>query len=253
MWHKENLINIGISSLPDDYKYVAWIDADITFINPDWVKDTIDALRKYKIVQMFSTIFDLNAIGECMSITNSFGAMYVKGNQYIPPVRINEITKQSKDNGGIYTGTKFWHPGYAWAATREVMDATSGVMDFPILGSADHLMALSFVGETDRVNNTELSSGYIDSVCNWEKIALNAVAGNIGYVPGSIAHHYHGKKINRGYHNRTQILIDHQYNPNTDIKKDIHGVLTLVVEDERQQALSDALYRYFESRKEDDK
>ena len=31
VWHKENLINIGVSRLPADWKYVAWIDADIQF------------------------------------------------------------------------------------------------------------------------------------------------------------------------------------------------------------------------------
>ena len=29
-WCKENLINIAISKLPSDWKYVSWIDADIT-------------------------------------------------------------------------------------------------------------------------------------------------------------------------------------------------------------------------------
>ena len=253
LWYKENLINIGFSALPTDYKYVAWIDADITFINPDWVQETINALENYKIVQMFATVFDLNAAGESMSISNSFGSMYVRNNCVVPPVRVNEITKRSKDNGGIYTGTKFWHPGYAWAATRNTIEATNGVMDFPIMGSADHLMALSLVGETDRINHLDLSSGYVDCIHCWEKNALNFVNGQIGYVPGSIAHHFHGKKINRGYHNRTQVLIDYQYNPSTDIRKDKKGLVHLIVEDDRQLALQNALIEYFKSRKEDDK
>lgn len=29
LWHKENLINLGISRLPVDAQYIAWIDADI--------------------------------------------------------------------------------------------------------------------------------------------------------------------------------------------------------------------------------
>src|SRR5581483_1029964 len=31
LWVKENLVNIGISRLPHNWKYVGWIDADITF------------------------------------------------------------------------------------------------------------------------------------------------------------------------------------------------------------------------------
>ena len=253
LWYKENLINIGISALPKDYKYVAWIDADITFINPNWVQETINALEKYKIVQMFATVFDLNAEGESMSIANSFGSMYVKGGSVVPPIRVNKITKRSKDNGGIYTDRKFWHPGYAWAAKRETIEAVGGVMDFPIMGSSDHLMALSLVGEADRINHLDLSDGYTECIYRWEKKALNFVNGQIGYVPGSIAHHFHGKKINRGYHNRTQVLIDTQFNPITDLKKDKKGLLHLVVENERQVALQNALIKYFKSRKEDDK
>src|SRR5229473_1294403 len=38
IWHKENLINIGITRLPADWEYVAWVDADVAFARPDWVE-----------------------------------------------------------------------------------------------------------------------------------------------------------------------------------------------------------------------
>ena len=31
LWHKENLVNLGIARLPADWKYVAWVDADVMF------------------------------------------------------------------------------------------------------------------------------------------------------------------------------------------------------------------------------
>jgi hypothetical protein len=31
LWHKENMLNIGIRRLPIDWEYVAWIDADVQF------------------------------------------------------------------------------------------------------------------------------------------------------------------------------------------------------------------------------
>src|ERR1700677_494960 len=37
LWHKENLINIAISRLPDEAEYVAWIDADVQFLRADWI------------------------------------------------------------------------------------------------------------------------------------------------------------------------------------------------------------------------
>ena len=41
IWVKETLINMAIRRLPKNWKYVAWIDADISFVNENWVDDTI--------------------------------------------------------------------------------------------------------------------------------------------------------------------------------------------------------------------
>src|SRR4051812_42892051 len=45
IWLKENLINIAIHRLSTHidphWKYVAWVDADITFARPDWVGETL--------------------------------------------------------------------------------------------------------------------------------------------------------------------------------------------------------------------
>src|SRR5271154_4063886 len=45
LWNKENLINLGISRLPENWQYVAWIDADIKFRNEHWAADTVDLLQ----------------------------------------------------------------------------------------------------------------------------------------------------------------------------------------------------------------
>ena len=60
LWHKENMINIGISRLPANWEYVAWIDADVTFARPDWALETLHQLQHYKVVQMFSDCMDLS-------------------------------------------------------------------------------------------------------------------------------------------------------------------------------------------------
>ena len=42
LWHKENMLNLAIQRLPEDWEYVAWIDADILFNRPDWAQETVE-------------------------------------------------------------------------------------------------------------------------------------------------------------------------------------------------------------------
>ena len=50
IWIKENLINIMVSMLPKNWKYIAWIDADITFLNRNWINDTLESLKNHIFV-----------------------------------------------------------------------------------------------------------------------------------------------------------------------------------------------------------
>ena len=57
LWHKERGLNLGIQKLIEhipDCKYIATIDADIVHSNSRWVKDTVNALQRFCVVQTFS-------------------------------------------------------------------------------------------------------------------------------------------------------------------------------------------------------
>src|ERR1051326_7805404 len=41
LWYKECLLNLAMHKLPQDWEYVAWIDADISFAREDWVYETL--------------------------------------------------------------------------------------------------------------------------------------------------------------------------------------------------------------------
>ena len=56
VWTKENLLNIGLARLPEDWKYVAWIDADIAFRQPGWAAETVQALQHYDVVQPWTRL-----------------------------------------------------------------------------------------------------------------------------------------------------------------------------------------------------
>ena len=56
IWQKERLLNIAINALPTEAEFVAWVDCDVVFDNPDWVTDAQSMLETgQSFVQLFET------------------------------------------------------------------------------------------------------------------------------------------------------------------------------------------------------
>ena len=111
VWHKENMINLAIQRLPIDWKYVAWIDADVEFLRPDWVYETIHLLQHYDIIQMFSQAADLDPQYQVLNGLRE-GIIY----SWINEGRATITNHPNGTYGGYGAGNR--HPGYAWAARR---------------------------------------------------------------------------------------------------------------------------------------
>jgi hypothetical protein len=249
-WAKENLINLGISRLPRDSRYVAWVDADLTFVRHDWVQETLQQLQHYAIVQMFAEAHDLDPDGLLLNSFRSFAYSHVHG-----------IPRRLGGGTGYYGGAPlrtpdsriaYWHhPGFAWAARREAIDTLGGLFDVAVVGEADYIMAKSLVGEGLDVLYPGVSPGYRKAVIDWQTRALR-LRGNLGYVPGTVLHHWHGRKASRKYWDRCKILTDTRFDPAIDLKRDWQGLYQLVDHDEpRSTLLRDAIRSYFRSRNED--
>lgn len=240
IWNKENLVNIGIRHLPHDWKYVAWVDADVMFTNPNWAMETIHQLHHYDVVQMFSETIDVD---DRYNQITSNGSIPMKGMVY-----------QFKQTGQILTeyGKHTGHCGYAWAATREAIETLDGLIDFSIIGSGDFQMACAFMDDIRRSTTFPCSKGYMDALIEWGERAKK-LRRNVGYVNGMLIHHWHGKKSDRGYTTRWRILVDNQFDPSKDLKKDWQG-LNYIIDDgtERYIGLRDDLKSYFRSRNEDE-
>jgi hypothetical protein len=72
----------------------------------------------------------------------------------------------------------------------------------------------------------------------------------LGYVPGVIRHFYHGKKKNRYYHERTDILAKYQYSPIKDITYDDNGLIITTTNFSNE--FKNEIMNYFIERKEDE-
>lgn len=240
LWHKENAINLGIQYLTQridpDWKYVAWIDADVMFSNPKWVEETIAALQHYEVVQMWSKAIDLDPQMNPLKTHQSFMRSYLD-NDCRPHDDLS------------YTHGGAWHPGYAWAATRRFIDRAGGLIDFAILGSADRHMALALTGAPGIP--AFLSAGYKESLLIWSDRVAEHIKEDVGCMDGTILHYWHGKKANRQYSSRWKILENNEYDPEYDLKKDAQGLWQLVTITPRQKRLRDEIRAYFRTRNED--
>lgn len=246
LWHKENLLNIGISRLPKDWKYVAWIDCDVAFARPDWVAETIQQLQHFHVVQMFSHFQDLTPEHSPIApyypgTPASWGFCFSSG---------MKNTRLSAKNNGCYEDLGqgyYWHPGFAWAARREAINDLGGLLDHLIVGGADYLMSICLTGAASLPPWTRKGTSG-QWVREWKARCDRYICGNVGYVPGLLLHYWHGKKTQRQYTNRWKIIANNDFNPDTDLKRDWQGLWQLT---DRKPKLRDEIRHFFRARNED--
>jgi hypothetical protein len=232
IWHKENALNLVERLLPIDWKYLAWVDADITFLNDNWAQETMHALQHHHLVQPWSECIDTGTWGNSNQMFRSFASLVAKG------------IRQQSHKAEPYP---YGHSGFAWACTRSFWENTRGLMDFPILGSADHHMAWASIGRVEKSVHQGMTNSFKRRCFEWQTNAVRVTNGHLGYVPGTIMHHFHGPKTKRFYRERWQILVANKFDPDVDLRKDSQGLLMVV---NKPQLLQD-IHEYFHSREED--
>lgn len=233
MWHKENMINQMVERLPRDWKYVAWIDGDLKFMNPNIAFETIHQLQHHPVVQLFQSVVNLGPEGQVISQHDGFCYQYQQ-NGYTVPANL--------------TRYRVWHPGFAWACTRKAWDDMGGLIDFAILGAADHHMALGLVGAIDQSRPNNVGESYKRRLKQWENRVERTIMRNVGFVKGTIVHGWHGSFRDRKYRERWDVLVQCKYDPDIDIKRDWQGLYTF---DQVKPRMRDLLMQYFLQRNED--
>jgi hypothetical protein len=237
LWRKENLQNIGVSRLPHDWKYVLLADADFHFTRPDWVQATLHALQRHGAVQAFQTYSCLRSDHTVESTQDGFVYAWLQAGRRVGKEGVRGAT------------------GGAWAYDRSTWDTLHGMLETPILGSADWYMTYALAGEVDRNKYDRNTSqelercapAYIESVNEWcdRATALNR---NIGHVACHAIHYWHGPFRARGYGWRWKILTSHAFDPHKDLRREASGLLELAG---NKPGMRDEIADYFASRNED--
>jgi hypothetical protein len=246
IWHKENALNLMIQRLPADWKYVACIDADLKFTRPDWCQETLHLLQHYDLIQMFSHLVDMGAKYEPVT-QPALGMVHMRDEH--PEVK--QIYSKTETRPGSpaedYSGIGSWGcPGGAWAYRRTALDTMGGLIDWMVTGAADFWMAKALYGEIEDVLHKQYSAALVEFARAWQVGAMR-LNRNLGHMPGTVNHYYHGPKTKRGYGARRPLL--DVYNPLADVKRDTQGLYQLV--DSANTYLRDGLREIARSRDED--
>ncbi len=255
LWLKEGLVNAGLARLPESAKYICWEDTDIQHIRPDWASETVHMLQHYRVGQTWSHAMDLGPNGECVrnewgnDVDRSFCAAWLDGDVgAITPDYGSTAPLQSRAllaNKVKRDGRT--HFGFSWAMRRDALTGIGRLLDWMITGSADYHMALAFAG-LPLPEDTRMAPGYNRRLREFAKRAHEHIRQDIGCVPGTIMHGWHGPKRNRFYLSRFDILTESGFDPDVDLAYDVNGLPTLVTDN---RLLRDGLRRYNVQRNED--
>ena len=239
-WSKENLLNIGVSRLPSRAEKIAFVDADVIFRRPHWAGSTITALDLYPVIQPWDVAYDLGPNDEHVQTHRGFASVFHSG---LPVVASGPGFW--KFNGGRY---EYPHPGYAWAWTRKTLDRVGGLFELAGMGSGDHHMALGMVGKVSASLPVGISDAYRRVVTAWSDRAQREINGKLGFAHGTLEHPFHGRKQDRGYESRWNMFLEHGFDPVTDLKRNLDGVVEFAG---NKPNLERAFDRYMRSRAED--
>lgn len=243
LWQKERLLNLAASWLPPSCRFVAWLDCDILFDNPNWGRDLITVLKHKKVAQVFETCKRLGpdgiggaaGIGETDPPARSFASVMASNPETLECGRY--------DLHG--------HTGYGWAMRREIFDEV-GLYEAAVCGSADHFMAHAIFGHYGFCieNALKHDQRQIDHLKTWGAAFHQMVDSSLGVVPGQIRHLWHGDAVNRRYFLRIHEITDLGFNPHTDLVARPGHPLEWA-EGMKKQGLRDYFANYFAGRQED--
>lgn len=233
IFNKENLINVAVERvLPKDWKWLAWIDADIELLDKFWVEKTIQMFKKTKVdmIQLFSICRFLNE--------NNIPSQYFYSSMFV--LQNQELLEQKK----------YRHPGFAWACSRNAYEQMGGLFDYAIVGGGDMIMECCF---TDRIDVLEKKYKTLENFIEKIKEYHTRVKDfKLGFLNIIIQHYYHGERKNRQYVDRNRILIENQYDPSLHLIKPFCSkrFSFLIPDVEFYEKIETKIQSYFLSRKE---
>lgn len=188
IWHKESLLNLAETIVPEQFTKICWVDADLIFSSLTWLPQLSTLLDSYQVAQPYSRVKYSDQNGNSLRVKSSCGLGSLRG--------AAERADWAK-----------YHPGFAMAAQRTLFTELGGLYNSPV-GQGDAIFAL---GALDRFSPGHPSCqvpsivlaeyrAYAEKITHWTH-------GTIGVVTNSdITHLWHGDRDNRQYYDRLALI-----------------------------------------------
>ena len=213
LWHKEALINRAVRELPEQFRYVFWLDADVLFTNRNWLPEAVARLvSDAAVVQPFEFAVHLEENeGEQPSFdVDSFKAILRDASalENIERQRHRRVwrsfaanweTQRTLADSEIYD--LHGHVGFAWGARRELLEAVP-LYDRALVGGADHVVAHAAAGQIPSACIDKSFTADLEEVYDWSRRFANETRGRLAFASGDVYHLWHGDLNKRDYLNR---------------------------------------------------
>jgi hypothetical protein len=227
MWHKERLLNLLLPAVPRAYDKIAWIDAGLLFADPRWPREAARRLEEFPVVQLFDEAVYLDRDGQASETRTGVARAIADG--------------LDAQNFGRF------HPGFAWAARRELLERR-GLMDTNIAGGGDSMMVCAMFGWWNHPMQLRYDAEMRQSLAAWGRPLFDEVRGRVGYVPGRALHLWHGARADRRYVERIDWLNHARFDPRSDLRPGDDGLWEWSGE---KAWLREKMRAYFFDRRED--
>jgi len=240
LWHKENLLNVGIRHLPAECTQVCWIDADVIASDADWPAKTSALLEQCQLVQPFSRVWRLakdQTLDEAIARRNEPPQIGVKNGHFETGAAAAVLAH------GPAALEDIGSTGFMWAAPRGLIQQLT-LFDRMIVGAGDAILAKAAFGL--RHEPLDPYPRLAAAAERWAKPFHDAVGPKVGYLDQPIYHLWHGELRDRKYRQRYAIL--EGYDPDADVGYDSHGILQWTTD---KSDLHRNMEAYFKDRKED--
>lgn len=218
MFHKENLLNIAVDSLPERHSKVVFLDADVRFNERDWVDRASAAMESADVMQPMEWCF-------WSSSRNKISAA-------------EQLARGRRLNVGNV------HPGFATGARRDWLARVGGLYDLAVVGNGDaclwHAVGFSMgLGFSD-----ESLAPYLSKYRGFDeyKERVQESRPRVASLKGCFAGHMpHGTANRRGYVDRHSMLAG-----DLSVRRNDQGIYEWIDASNNEQ-----MERYFLSRDED--